>query len=82
MRLLKNVILCEEIRKENIISKYYNKLLTLHKGKIMPKIVNFKIYYYLYYRKSKKSNKYIVRDEEYVKNSGYNLYVKLKFNKY
>lgn len=60
------VISREETRNENmIIIEYTKKLETLPKGKITPKIVNGKTYYYLYYRDEKKVvSKYIGKDEE------------------
>ncbi|MBO5457393.1 MAG: hypothetical protein J6A24_00350 [Clostridia bacterium] len=59
------VISREEARNENMIIEYTKELETLPIGKITPKIVNGKIYYYLYYRDGKKVvSKYIGKDEE------------------
>ena len=59
------VISREETRNENMIIEYTKELETLPRGKITPKIVNGKIYYYLYYRDGKKVvSKYIGKDEE------------------
>lgn len=59
------VIYREETRNENMIIGYTKELETLPKGKITPKIVNGKTYYYLYYRDGKKVvSKYIGKDEE------------------
>ena len=67
MSMLKNAILREEARNANMIAEYTNELLTLPKGKIVPKTINSKIYYYLYYRDGKKVvSKYIGKDYEYV----------------
>ena len=67
MSMLKKVILREETRNANMISEYSNELLTLPKGKIIPKIVNSKTYYYLYYRDGKKViSKYLGKDEKYI----------------
>ena len=48
------VISREEARNENMIIEYTKELETLPRGKITPKIVNGKIYYYLYYRDGKR----------------------------
>lgn len=59
------VIAREEIRNEKMITEYTKLLETLPKGKIMPKTVNGKTYFYLYYRDGKKVvSKYIGKDEE------------------
>ena len=65
MSMLMTVISREEARNENMIIEYTKELETLPRGKITPKIVNGKIYYYLYYRDGKKVvSKYIGKDEE------------------
>lgn len=59
------VITREGIRNEKMIAEYTNELDMLPKGKITPKTVNGKTYYYLYYRDGKKVvSKYIGKDEE------------------
>ena len=59
------VISREEPRNENKITEYTKELETLPRGKINPKTVNGKTYYYLYYRDGKKVvSKYIGKDEE------------------
>ncbi len=59
------VISREEIRNENMINEYIKELNLLPRGKITPKAINGKIYYYLYYREGKKVvSKYIGKDEE------------------
>ena len=37
----------EKTRNENIITEYTKELKTLPRGKIIPKVINGKIYYYL-----------------------------------
>ena len=65
MSMLMTVISREETRNENMIIEYTKELETLPKGKITPKTVNGKTYYYLYYRDGKKVvSKYIGKDEE------------------
>ena len=57
------VISREETRNENMITEYTKELDTLPRGKITPKTVNGKTYYYLYYRDGKKVvSKYIGKD--------------------
>ena len=59
------VISREEARNENMITEYTKELETLPRGKITPKTVNGKTYYYLYYRDGKKVvSKYIGKGEE------------------
>lgn len=59
------VISREEARNENMITEYTKELETLPRGKITPKTVNDKTYYYLYYRDGKKVvSKYIGKGEE------------------
>lgn len=59
------VISREETRNEKMITEYTKELETLPKGKITPKTVNGKTYYYLYYRDGKKVvSKYIGKEEE------------------
>ena len=59
------IISREEMRNENMINEYTKELETLPKGKITPKTVNGKTYYYLYYRDGKKVvSKYVGKDEE------------------
>lgn len=59
------IISREEARNENMIIEYTKELETLPRGKITPKTINGKIYYYLYYREGKKVvSKYIGKDEE------------------
>lgn len=59
------VIFREDDRKENMITEYKKELEALPRGKITPKTVNGKTYYYLYYRDRKKVvSKYICKDEE------------------
>ena len=65
MSMLMAVIALEEVRNENMITEYTKELEKLPRGKITPKTVNGKIYYYLYYRDGKKViSKYIGKDEE------------------
>jgi hypothetical protein len=65
MSMLMTVITREGIRNEKMIAEYTNELDMLPKGKITPKTVNGKTYYYLYYRDGKKVvSKYIGKDEE------------------
>lgn len=65
MSMLMTVIVREEIRNEKMITEYTKLLETLPKGKIMPKTINGKTYFYLYYRDGKKViSKYIGKDEE------------------
>ena len=59
------VISREEARNENMLTEYTKVLETLSRGKITPKTINGKTYYYLYYRDGKKVvSKYIGKDEE------------------
>ena len=59
------VISREEARNEKMIIEYTKELETLPRGKITPKTVNGKTYYYLYYRDGKKVvSKYIGKDEK------------------
>lgn len=54
------VISREEARNGKMIIEYTKELETLPRGKITPKTVNGKTYYYLYYRDGKKViSKYI-----------------------
>ena len=65
MSMLMTVISREEARNERMIAEYTKELEKLPRGKITPKSVNGKIYYYLYYREGKKVvSKYIGKDEE------------------
>ena len=65
MSMLMTMIARERNRNENMIIEYTKELETLPKGKITPKTVNGKTYYYLYYRDGKKVvSKYIGKDEE------------------
>ena len=65
MSMLMTLISREEARNENMITEYTKELETLPRGKITPKTVNGKTYYYLYYRDGKKVvSKYIGKDEE------------------
>ena len=48
MSVLKTVISREETRNENMIIEYTKKLETLPYGKITPKTINGRTYYYLY----------------------------------
>ncbi len=65
MSVLKSVIAREEMRNENMVNQYSKELETLPRGKITPKAVKGKIYYYLYYRDGKKViSKYIGNDED------------------
>lgn len=65
MSMLMTIISREETRNENMINEYTKELETLPKGKITPKTVNGKTYYYLYYRDGKKVvSKYVGKDEE------------------
>lgn len=54
MSMLMSVIAREESRNEKMINEYTKELGTLAKGKITPKMINGKRYYYLYYRDGKK----------------------------
>ena len=55
----------EETRNENMIIEYTKELEALPRGKLTPKTVNGKTYYYLYYRDGKKVvSKYIGKDVE------------------
>ena len=59
------VISREEARNEKMIIEYTKELEVLPKGKITPKTVNGKTYYYLYYRDGKKViSKYIGKDND------------------
>ena len=59
------IISREENRNKKMIIEYMKELDVLPKGKIMPKMVNGNIYYYLYYRDGKKVvSKYIGKNEE------------------
>ena len=59
------VISREEARNENMITEYTKELDTLPRGKLTPKKVNGKIYYYLYFRDGKRVvSKYIGKDED------------------
>ncbi len=65
MSMLMTVISREYARNENMIIEYTKELETLPKGKITPKTVNGKTYYYLYYRDGKKVvSKYLGKDEK------------------
>lgn len=65
MSMLMTIISREEIRNEKMISEYRKELEKLPKGKITPKIINGKTYYYLYYRNGKKvESKYIGKNVE------------------
>lgn len=65
MSMLMTIISREEMRNENMINEYTKELETLPRGKITPKKVNGKTYYYLYYRDGKKVvSKYIGKNEE------------------
>ncbi len=64
MSMLKLAISREEMRNEKMIEQYVKELENLPKGKITPKIVNGKTYYYLYFRNGGKIiSKYIGKDE-------------------
>lgn len=64
MSMLMTVISREEARNEKMIIGYTKELETLPRGKITPKTVNGKTYYYLYYRDGKKVvSKYIGKNE-------------------
>ena len=64
MSMLDELIFREHERNEKMINEYMNELKSLPKGKIIPKLINGKIYYYLYYREGKKViSKYIGKDE-------------------
>ena len=64
MSMLMTVISREEARNEKMIIEYTKELETLPRGKITPKTVNGKTYYYLYYRDGKKViSKYIGKNE-------------------
>ena len=64
MSMLMTVISREEARNEKMIIEYTKELEKLPRGKITPKTVNGKTYYYLYYRDGKKVvSKYIGKDE-------------------
>ena len=54
MSMLMMVISREEARNENMLTEYTKVLETLPRGKITPKTINGKTYYYLYYRDGKK----------------------------
>ena len=59
------VISREETRNENMMIEYTKELEKLPRGKMIPKSVNGRTYYYLYYRDGKRVvSKYIGRDEE------------------
>ena len=59
------VISREEARNENMLTEYTKVLETLPRGKITPKTINGKTYYYLYYRDGKKVvSKYLGKDEK------------------
>lgn len=65
MSMLMTIISREEMRNENMINEYTKELETLPRGKITPKKVNGKTYYYLYYRDGKKVlSKYVGKNEE------------------
>lgn len=65
MSMLMTVISREEARNEKMIIEYTKELETLPRGKITPKTVNGKTYYYLYYRDGKKViSKYIGKDDD------------------
>ena len=65
MSMLMTVISREEARNEKMIIEYTKELETLPRGKITPKTVNGKTYYYLYYRDGKKViSKYIGKDND------------------
>ena len=65
MSMLMTVISREEARNEKMIIEYTKELEVLPKGKITPKTVNGKTYYYLYYRDGKKVvSKYIGKDND------------------
>ena len=65
MSMLMTVIYREEARNEKMIIEYTKELETLPRGKITPKTVNGKTYYYLYYRDGKKViSKYIGKDND------------------
>ena len=67
MSMLMTVISREESRNERMLSEYIRELDALPRGKITPKTVNGKIYYYLYYRDGKRVvSKYIGKDGENV----------------
>lgn len=64
MSMLKIAISREEVRNEKMIEEYTKELETLPKGKITPKVVRGKTYYYLYFRDGEKIvSKYIGKDE-------------------
>ena len=64
MSMLKIVISREELRNEKMIEEYTKELENLPKGRITPKTVNGKTYYYLYFRNGEKIvSKYIGKDE-------------------
>lgn len=59
------VISREEARNGKMIIEYTKELEKLPRGKITPKTVNGKTYYYLYYRDGKKVvSKYIGKNED------------------
>ncbi len=65
MSMLMTAIVREETRNGNMMAEYTRELEKLPKGKITPKTVNGKTYYYLYYRDGKKVvSKYIGKDEK------------------
>ncbi len=60
-----SIISREETRNENMIIEYTKKLETLPRGKLTPKSIRGKTYYYLYYREGKRViSKYIGKDED------------------
>lgn len=64
MSLLSEAIAREENRNENMISEYEKELAALPRGKITPKNVKGRTYYYLYYRDGKKIvSRYVGKDE-------------------
>ena len=64
MSMLKIAISREEMRNEKMIEEYTKELDKLPKGKITPKVINGKTYYYLYFREGEKTvSKYIGKDE-------------------
>ena len=64
MSMLKIAISREEVRNEKMIAEYTKELEKLPKGKITPKVINGKSYYYLYFRDGEKIiSKYIGKDE-------------------
>ena len=64
MSMLDKLIFREHERNERMINEYMIQLESLPKGKLIPKLIKGKIYYYLYYREGKKViSKYIGKDE-------------------